>query len=743
MSDRVAATSATARDRDLSRLARAAVLMGFCWHTLGLSTGWAKDESWRQEGPAAFTKSHREGVVVSDSGRVRLGHAIAPLGTLGAERVWDLARIRSGALFASTGDAGKVFRREPTKDAAWTVHFDSSDSQALCLAVCPDETVFVGTGPAGQVVNLTDPKHPSSRPDPKVQYIWDLAADPKGNLYAATGPNGQLWKRASDGKWSLVYDSKATHLLCVAIGPDGSVYAGSDGEGLIYRVATDSRVSILFDAPQSDVRTLLWGGDGALYAGTAAEAGGATNTRSSLFLTQAGVAQSLDGPFSDRDPGPPNPGNDDPGPVRVRKVQDPPDLVAQARPQAPRAPLGASASPRPISPGDNAVYRIDGDGVPREVLRVKALVHALAWSNDRLLVGTGPEGQLYEVRNRGEETAPMVKLDHGQILSLLAEPDGGILMGTGDPGSVVKLVSGHASVGQLVSEIHDTKLVSRFGALSWRGDAPPGTSIALQARSGNAGDPDETWSAWSVEQTDPAASTIIAPPGRFVQYRVKLATNDPRLTPELRSVSLSFRTSNLAPEIVRLDVPDVSTADGAARQTRLNVRWDASDPNDDDLSFTLKVHKEGWPNWIDLTEEPITEKTFAWDTSSFPSGPYRLKLFASDRPSNSPADAMTRERESVIFIVDHDAPQVSVTQHGRGAAIVLKDELTRLVKADYALDGGVWTPIFPDDRLFDTTRETINLSLPDLKPGSHLIMVRATDSAGNIGSGDALIEVKN
>ncbi len=165
------------------------------------------------------------------------------------------------ALFACTGDAGKVFRREPTKDAAWTVHFDSSDSQALCLAVCPDETIFVGTGPAGQVVNLTDPKHPSSRPDPKVQYIWDLAADPKGNLYAATGPNGQLWKRASDGKWSLVYDSKATHLLCVAIGPDGSVYAGSDGEGLIYRVATDSKVSILFDAPQSDVRTLVvgWG----------------------------------------------------------------------------------------------------------------------------------------------------------------------------------------------------------------------------------------------------------------------------------------------------------------------------------------------------------------------------------------------------------------------------------------------------------------------------------------------------
>ena len=33
--------------------------------------------------------------------------------------------------------------------------------------------------------------------------------------------------------------------------------------------------------------------------------------------------------------------------------------------------------------------------------------------------------------------------------------------------------------------------------------------------------------------------------------------------------------------------------------------------------------------------------------------------------------------------------------------------------------------------------------IPDLKPGAHLLMVRATDSAGNVGTGDALIEVKD
>jgi len=725
--------------RVFSRLVWVA-LIAPCACAWWITTAAAKVETWRQEGPTAFTKSHREGVVISDNGRVRLGHAVSPLGSLKVDRVWDLARTREGSLFAATGDAGKVFRREPGADATWTAIYDSTDSQVLSLVVCPDGTIFAGTGPSGQVVNLTDPKHPASRPDPKVQYIWDLACDPQGNLFAATGPHGQLWKRATDGKWSLVCGSKAAHLLCVAIGPDGSLYAGSDREGLIYRVSRDGKTTILFDAPQAEIRTLLWAADGALYAGTAAEAGGGSATRSSLFLTRGGTPQLLDGPPSDRAPGVPSRGDDD---VSVAVVQAPPNAAAQPRQPAPRPSGGGSAAPRPVSPGDNAVYRLDADGVPREVLRVKALVHALAWVDGRLLVGTGPEGQLFEVRDSSHETAPLAKLDNGQILSLLAEPDGTVNVGTGDPGSVVRLSPGYATVGRLVSEVHDTKLVSRFGALSWRADQPPNTSISFQARSGNVAEPDETWSAWSADQANPATASTSSPPGRFIQYRVKLSTTDPRRTPELRSVSLSFRTSNLAPEITRLDVPDLSNADGATRQSRLSLRWEAADPNDDDLDFLLKVRKEGWPEWIRLTDLPITEKTFAWDTTAFPSGSYRLKLVASDRPSNSPGDALSRERESLTFIVDHDPPSVDVIPRGRGALIALKDELTHLVKADYALDGGSWTPIFPDDGLFDTREEKITLAIPDLKPGVHLLMVRATDSAGNVGTGDALIDVKD
>ena len=121
------------------------------------------------------------------------------------------------------------------------------------------------------------------------------------------------------------------------------------------------------------------------------------------------------------------------------QVTPPTPSGAGSRPRPSVRTVGGSAAPKPVTPGDNAVYRIEADGIPREVLRVKAMIHALAWADDRLWVGTGPQGQIHEVRDRGEETAPIARLDSGQVLALLAEPNGGLLIGTGDPGGVLRL----------------------------------------------------------------------------------------------------------------------------------------------------------------------------------------------------------------------------------------------------------------------------------------------------------------
>ncbi len=291
----------------------------------------------------AFTKSHREGVVVSDNGRVRLGHALSPLGAISVDRVWDLARTREGILLAATGDAGKVLGREPKPGAAWNVVYDSGDSQVLSLVVTPGGISYAGTGPTGQVVNLTDPKHPVSRPDPKVQYIWDLACDGQGNLLAATGPSGQLWNVATDGRWSL-FRQQGPH--CVpGDRPDGSIYAGSDGEGLIYRVLHDGKATIIFDAPQSEIRTLLWGGDGTFTPAPPRKPAAATRAGAQCSCARRGAPASRRPPFGRRRRNAlrskrrRREGSDHAGPGR-RCV---------GRPGPPRAGPEGSASPKPVA----------------------------------------------------------------------------------------------------------------------------------------------------------------------------------------------------------------------------------------------------------------------------------------------------------------------------------------------------------------------------------------------------------
>ena len=98
--------------------------------------------------------------------------------------------------------------------------------------------------------NLTDPKHPASRPDPKVQYIWDLAADPQGNLYAATGPDRPALEAVARGPMvaALRQQVDPPALRGRRAGRHRSTRAAT-AKGLIYRVGPDGKATILFDAP--------------------------------------------------------------------------------------------------------------------------------------------------------------------------------------------------------------------------------------------------------------------------------------------------------------------------------------------------------------------------------------------------------------------------------------------------------------------------------------------------------------
>src|SRR5262249_51159549 len=147
-----------------------------------------------------------------------------------------------------------------------------------------------------------------------------------------------------------------------------------------------------------------------------------------------------------------------------------------------------SSRPTRVSPpaaGENSLYQIRPDGTVREVFRDKTMLLSLLRRQGRILVGTGMEGQLFEVDEATRERSEIARLDHGQIHCLCPRRDGSIVVGTGDPGNLYVLHDGYANHGTVTSEVLDAKIVSKWGALRWQADKPDGTHVGVAVRSGN------------------------------------------------------------------------------------------------------------------------------------------------------------------------------------------------------------------------------------------------------------------
>jgi sugar lactone lactonase YvrE len=651
----------------------------------GASAEAAKVKVWHQHGQASFEKAKFSKAVVSSEGVLSLSRQLKPLANPGAANVWALAESKDGILYAATGDDGKIFRVDG--DGCKEV-YAGKDSQVLSLAAADDGAVYAGTGPGGKIVRLT-PKGAEVVTEGLDSYVWALAYDPDEKLlYAGTGPKGKIYKIDAKGNRSVFYATKQDHVLCLALGAKGMVYAGTDKGGLVYRISADGKGFVVFHAHQTEVRSLLVAGE-TVFAGTSAPV---SRAKSSLL---------------------------------------PP----------PKSSTEESGPPRPAG-GENSLYRIGPDGSARELFRDKTMVLSLARLDaDSLLAGTGMQGQLFVIGDKTKERSEIARLDVGTIHALLRRKNGTIILGTGDPGKLFALENEYAEKGTVISEVLDAKMPARWGALTWKASG----SASVAVRSGNVAEPDETWSAWSSEQTDPATAKASAPVARYFQYRVTLSTKAPQITSWGSDFTLRYQTINQAPEIASLDVPDLD-ATNLDNPKKLKIRWSASDPNDDELSYNLYFRKDGWKDWV-LLEENLEKKDFEWDTTGVPSGMYKIKLVASDRKDNAPEDCLSAERISAAVPVAHVPPTVTIKLAGfEGDRAILEatatDPLVRLTEASFAVNGKKWMNVFPTDGLFDSKSENFRFLTDTLRAGTHVVVLRVRDAAGNVGSGDVVFTKK-
>jgi hypothetical protein len=652
--------------------------------------------------------------------------------------VWGIVRTDDGKIYAATGPSGKIYEISP--DGSSKVLLDTGENNVLCLISDGHDLLFAGTGRHGLVYRINRKTGESfvlyNAPESDVQ---TLALDAKGNLYAGTAEakdETQPESSDTDNERNGHPEEAETGVPIApqephnSAPPPGPVPVPNPNPGQPNPIPKNPRSAV----PQSTrYLAIAHPGDARIILADDPGDGGGDN------------------------PGPPSHGM--PRPVPGPQTQ-PADNGQPHPPEENPAPTG-----EPRAEG-NAIYKIDPQGFVTEIFRQPVLVMGMIESKGVLFVATGSEGQVYQVNPDAEETVVLAKVDAKQVTSLLAAKDGNIYLGLANVGGVATMSSGYADKGTYTSSLLDASQISRFGKIQLHGTLPTGTALTVATRSGNVKEPlEKGWSNWSAEIPATEFVQVNSPPARFLEYRLTFSSNAGKSTPMVENVNIAYQTPNLPPvvksvKIINPAAPDQGNANGGANgpaaagggdadagggsgpavrfpPTRhLTINWEASDPNNDTLVYTVYFRLVGSSEWIVLKDK-LTDTSYDWDNRMVADGRYEIKVTASDAPSNTVADAKTTSRISDPVVVDNTAPiigpiKTKVAGNSVHLETTVDDAQSVVGEVVYSVDSAKdWQFALPVSNIYDSPEAQMSFDIPGLSPGKHQVTLRATDSHGN------------
>jgi sugar lactone lactonase YvrE len=702
---------------------------------------------WSQGEYAEFQKGNVKKLSLRSDGLVTLAPELHEMFDTSLAYLWALARDSKGVLYLGGGSNAKLYRVPPKGKGELVAELEGLTVQAI--AIDGKDRVYAATSPDGKVYRIAGKGKPEVFFEPKTKYIWSLAFDAAGNLYVATGDPGEIYRVAPDGKGAVFFHAEETHVRSMALDAQGNLIVGTEPRGLVLRVSPAGVGFVLYQMPKKEVTAVGIGADGSIYA---AATGGK--------VAQAAPAPSLP-----------------PAPVAPIAPAAAP-LAPGAAPAAPHVavPTPAAIAPLTGATGGSDVYRIYPDGTPERVWANAAdVVYAIGFDAEgRAVLGAGNHGGVYRVETPFLHTL-LLTTASTQVTALASGPGGRLYAVTGNVGKLYEIGPALESEGTLESDVFDANLFSRWGRLSFEARLNGG-QVALATRSGNLDQPQTNWSPWSAAIAETKGAPIASPAARFLQWRATLSTSAEGRSPELESVEVAYLSKNLAPRVEQIETtpanykfpaPVTPAAIGAPPQSLnlpplgkrsspapapvlespttstpamqwakgwIGARWAAADPNGDSMTYAVEIRGEAEAEWKPLKRK-LAEKYYSWDSTAFPDGDYRLRVTASDEPSNPPADALTGQMVSEVFTIDNTPPRISGLAAARtGDKLEVRwhaaDALSNIAKAEYSLDGGEWTVAAPVTKLSDSLELDYVLSL-DAAPGEHTIAIRVEDDCDN------------
>ncbi len=701
---------------------------------------------WSQGEYADFEKGEVKKLSLRSDGLVTLAPQSRELFDTSLVYLWAMARDSKGVLYVGGGPNAKLYRIPPGGKGELAAELEGLAVQAI--AIDAKDRVYAATSPDGKVYRIAGSAKPEVFFDPKTKYIWALDFDAAGNLYVATGDPGEIYRVAPNGKGALFFHADETHVRSMTLDAKGNLIVGTEPRGLVLRVAPTGEGFVLYQMPKTEVTAVAVAADGSIYA---AAVGGKSA------------------------PSAPTPA---PPPQLTRAVAATVSVLAPGAPQpAPRLPvLPPTLAPSTGVTGGSDVYRIQPDGDPERIWTDSHdVVYAIGFDAEgRAILGTGNHGGVYRVETPFLYTA-LLTTASTQVTAFASGPGGRLYAVTGNVGKLYEIGPGLEREGTLESDVFDAGLFSQWGRLTFEARLDGGRA-ALATRSGNLDQPQQNWSAWSAGIDDPKGATVVSPAARFLQWRATFTANAEGRSPELESVDVAYLPKNLAPRVEQIEItpanykfpsPIVAPAAGSQPQSVtlpplgvrrppapapsleppptstpalqwakgwIGARWLASDPNGDSMIYTIEIRGKAETEWKPLKEK-VAEKYCSWDSTAFPDGEYRIRVVASDAPSNPPADALTGQLVSDPFTIDNTPPRISgLTATRNGGKLEVRwhaaDALSNVAKAEYSLDGGDWTVAAPVTKLSDSLELDYALTL-DAAPGEHTIAIRVEDDCAN------------
>jgi len=698
---------------------------------------------WETSGRADLLKGDARGVSIGDNGVLMLAPKLTEVFNTQQTYIWSSTADNLGNVFLGTGHDGKVFRIKP--DGTGALLYDAAELDVTAL-VARDDVVYAGTSPDGKVYRITSDGKAEVYFDPEDKYIWSLALLGDGSLAVGTGDNGKLYRVRSAGakpEASLLASTNQTHVISLAVTAQGDLIAGTDSGGLVLRVSPEGKTFALFDTQLREIHALSVAPDGSIYA---------------LALSDA--AATARGPSAPAPTASPTDSTTPSTTVTITAIDE------QGTPVANQATQTRSRSD--VSNARSAVFRILPDGATDVVWSsptVTAFSVTPGLQPGTVLIGTSDKGRIYSVTNDGRDTL-LLQTTEGQISSLFTRGSQ-VYAASSNQGKLFNFGAALVNEGSYESPVRDAKLTASWGRLWWRGTG----NVEMQTRTGNGGRPDGTWSDWSNIYKEPNGNQITSPRARFIQWRATMrSVASAPAAAWVEDVSVAYLPRNVAPEVLSITAlpigvglqqvvqvtvdPNVESSGmdpsvfGPVAQVpprrfyqrgARSFQWQAEDRNGDTIEYAI-YYRGLNDQTFRLLKDKLRDTFYTIDGATLADGRYVIKVVASDAPDNPAGQKLTGERLSEPVDIDNTPPVIKTLSPPQILSDTVRvvfsvDDATGKVKrGDASIDGGVWSPVFPDDGIADSGHEVYTVEFPVTAAGEHTISLRAFDASGNVGT---------